>query len=281
MGWRYTWLVCGGVSLLLWFARFFIYPIPESPKYLISQGRDAEAIQVIQFIANQNKVTSHLTLEQLQAAGAGQQHVLSTSGEHLDEEKTQSKQNFNVKVLHSSDDPETNNATSTRWNPKSYNLDQLKRSLREVDSSHFKALFATRKMALNTTLVMACWSLIGLAYPLFNGLIALYIKQSGGSSAGPDSQSEQYKQLVIIAVCGIPGSLIATALVELPFAGRKGSMALFTCLTGCFLFGFTTARTPSAVLGWNCGVSLAQNAMYGVSRESFLRALKVPLKISL
>lgn len=104
---------------------------------------------------------------------------------------------------------------------------------------------------------------------LFNGLIALYIKQSGGSSSGPDSQSEQYKQLVIIAVCGIPGSLIATGLVELPYAGRKGSMALFTCLTGCFLFGFTTARTPNAVLGWNCGVSLAQNAMYGVSKESF------------
>ena len=53
-------------------------------------------------------------------------------------------------------------------------------------------------------------------------------------------------------------------LIELPYAGRRGCMALFTCLTGCFLFGFTTARTPSAVLGWNCGVAVTQSAMYGV-----------------
>lgn len=92
---------------------------------------------------------------------------------------------------------------------------------------------------------------------------AIYIAESGGNQ-GVTTQSEQYRQLVIFAVLGVPGSLLAAAAVELPRLGRRGAMAFFTCLTGCCLFGFTTAKTPSQVLGWNCGVSLAQNAMYAI-----------------
>ena len=142
-------------------------------------------------------------------------------------------------------------------------LTEVRRNLKQYDKQHMKLLFATRRMARNTILIMFCWSCIGLAYPLYNAFIAIYIAESGGNQ-GVTTQSEQYRQLVIFAVLGIPGSLLATVAVELPKLGRRGAMAFFTCLTGCCLFGFTTAKTPNQVLAWNCGISLCQNAMYAI-----------------
>lgn len=75
-------------------------------------------------------------------------------------------------------------------------------------------------------------------------------------------------------------------MVELPYLGRNGTLAiststcpsspfLSTCcpstltargavLTGAFLLASTTARTSDALLGWNCGYSLTNNVMWGV-----------------
>lgn len=280
MGWRYTWFLCGGVTLILFLLRFVIYPIPESPKFLIANGRDEEALEVLLFIAKENGKTCNLTLQQLQDAGKGHQSMRSL-GETIkeggdekifaglgDEEKKDPYSNIKPVVLEV--DEQAKRAVRSGNHLLSRDTwAQLKKSSENLDGKHVKALFCSKKMALNTSLVMLCWSLIGLAYPLFNAFVSIYIAESGGNTGSNVSQAEQYRQLVIIAVCGIPGSLLATAAVELPYAGRRGSMAFFTLLTGCFLFGFTTARSPSAVLGWNCGVSLAQNAMYGILCEFF------------
>ncbi|KAJ9477095.1 putative Inorganic phosphate transporter PHO84 (putative) [Pseudozyma hubeiensis] len=290
MGWRYTWFLLGAITFIMWVARFWVYPIPESPKFLIGKGRDEEALEVIRFIAAQNGKTTTLTLEQLKAAGEGITVAVST----LD---------VNEKKLARQDDPEakvgsvaeekSNEAAAAKAHPvsgttitstaedvpapapeavsstlkgrflSSSDLTQLRRSLREFDSHHLIALFSTPRMAWNTLLICFLWGLIGLAYPLYNAFIALYLANAGANQ-GETTQAEQYRDLVIIAACGIPGSFAAAALVELPYAGRRGTMALFTLLTGLFLFLFTTARTPAAVLGWNCATSLTQNAMYAV-----------------
>lgn len=279
MGWRYTWFLLGVVTLLMWVARFWVYPIPESPKYLIGKGRDAEALEVIRFIAKQNGKTTSLTLEQLKAAGEGTT-VITT----IDAGEKQLARADDVEAAAKGDiSPEkeekdaTGRTVTTTTNPapeaisstlqgrflSASDLSQLRRSLREFDSHHLSALFSTPGMAWNTCLICFLWGLIGLAYPLYNAFIALYL-QNAGANQGETTQSEQYRDLVIIAACGIPGSFAAAALVELPYAGRRGTMAFFTLLTGLFLFLFTTARTPAGVLGWNCATSFTQNAMYAV-----------------
>ncbi|KAE9383617.1 MFS general substrate transporter [Gymnopus androsaceus JB14] len=48
MGWRYT---LGGVTLLMWVLRYFVFDLQESPKYLVGRGRDEEAIKVLEHIA--------------------------------------------------------------------------------------------------------------------------------------------------------------------------------------------------------------------------------------
>lgn len=263
MGWRYMWFLLGGVTMLMWFIRFFIYPIPESPKYLLAMKRAEEAMDVLHFIAKENHKSTSLTLEKLQQVGLGHTEVLSEPSRQSAELDVEKKAEEDAANTYARPIRRMRRPTAMEWGA-SLSPRRIREALSVMQQSPISALFASRKMALNTTLICLCWGLVGLAYPLFNSFIAVYLKQKADVSSEPTSVSEQYRQLVIIAVCGIPGSLIAAAMVDLPYAGRRGSMALFACLTGVFLYLFTTATTPDAVLGWSCAVSLTQNAMYAV-----------------
>lgn len=53
-------------------------------------------------------------------------------------------------------------------------------------------------------------------------------------------------------------------MVQLPRIGRKGTLSLFTALTGVFIFCSTTATNSSALLGWNCAYNFCSNVMYAV-----------------
>ena len=69
MGWRYLLFALGGMTLFLWAVRFFVFPLEESPRFLVGRGRDEEAVAVIQRIAKFNGRECRLTVDQLRAAG--------------------------------------------------------------------------------------------------------------------------------------------------------------------------------------------------------------------
>ncbi|KAF8622867.1 hypothetical protein AX15_006707 [Amanita polypyramis BW_CC] len=145
----------------------------------------------------------------------------------------------------------------------------IKGSFAHLSLSQIKPLFRGRKLAINTTLIILIWGLLGLAYPLFNGFLTLYLKER--VPAGSSSTDSTYRNYTIISVLGVPGSLIACAIVDftrragkVALGGRKFAMAISTALSGIFLFLFTTSKTNAAVLGFSCVTSLTENAMYGV-----------------
>ncbi|SJL06930.1 uncharacterized protein ARMOST_10272 [Armillaria ostoyae] len=119
MGWRYLLFALGGVTLLFWILRFFCFDLLESPRFLISAGKDAEAVSVIHKIAKYNGTTTTLTVEHLTEAA----------------EKVA---DLGIPIV-----PRT--------------------GLR-----HVKGLFSTTKMAISTTLLVVLWSIIGLAFTLYN-----------------------------------------------------------------------------------------------------------------
>lgn len=149
--------------------------------------------------------------------------------------------------------------------------------------SHVTPLFSTRRLAINTTITILLWGfvcdhsallgyiaddrtlhrLIGLAYPLFNGFITLYLTTQVPSDS---SVSTTYRNYSIISVLGVPGSIIACLVVDwtrknksaFAMGGRKVTMAVSTALTGVFLFLFTTSKTTAAVLGYSCASGLTQ-----------------------
>jgi MFS family permease len=68
MGWRYTVIVIGGATLLVFFLRYFVFTFYESPKFLISRGQYDDAIEVLHKIAKFNKAPPPtLTADDLRA----------------------------------------------------------------------------------------------------------------------------------------------------------------------------------------------------------------------
>lgn len=67
MGWRYFVLTMGGLTLLMFIIRFAFFKIYESPKYLMSKGRDEEAVRVIQAVAKKNGKETTISVEDLKA----------------------------------------------------------------------------------------------------------------------------------------------------------------------------------------------------------------------
>ncbi|KAH9949810.1 MFS general substrate transporter [Amylocystis lapponica] len=227
-GWRYFLYAMGGLMLLLFVLRFFVFHLYESPKYLMGRGRDAEAVEVVQHVARYNGTTCSLTLEMLTEAGA-----LAVGGgkdAHVDA-------SVRAAVL---------------------------RKVRKFSGEHVKSLFATKKLAYSTTLLIVVWALIGLAFPLYNGFVT-YFLATRGADFGDGSVYITYRNQVILSVIGVPGALLAGWMVEIPYIGRKGTLAISTGKSALHLPSLpTTARTSDALLGWNCGYTFTSNVMYGV-----------------
>ncbi|KAI0086900.1 MFS general substrate transporter [Irpex rosettiformis] len=229
-GWRYFMYTMGGLMLLLWVVRFFVFHLHESPKYLMGRGRDAEAVEVVHKVATYNGKTSSLTVDMLTDAGQ-------------------------LAGVSSLTDGEAGFDTSAKA--------AVMRTLRNFNGSHVRPLFATRKLAYSTSLLIVLWALIGLAFPLYNGFVTFFLA-TRGADFGDGSVYITYRNQVILSVIGVPGALLAGWMVELPLLGRKGTLSISTILTGVFLFAGTTARTSDALLGWNCGYTFTSNVMYGV-----------------
>ncbi|KAG9589791.1 MFS general substrate transporter, partial [Aureobasidium melanogenum] len=79
MGWRYVWFADGSLVLVMSLARIFVIKLRETPKFLIGEGKDAEVVDTLQFIANKYNRPCSLTLEQLEACGDSQ---AATSASH-------------------------------------------------------------------------------------------------------------------------------------------------------------------------------------------------------
>ncbi len=120
MGWRYLLFTLGGMTLLLWASRLFVFPLEESPRFLVGLGRDADAVAIVQSIAAFNGRSSTLTVDQLarasEAAAAASAQVGSTTS------KKQVLSKSSVFTL-----------------------------------QHVKSLFETPKLAWSTSLLIALW----------------------------------------------------------------------------------------------------------------------------
>lgn len=68
-GWRYLVLSLGAITFAMFLCRFFLFTFYESPKFLVSRGRQAEAVAAVQGIARKNRTTTWLTVELLNELG--------------------------------------------------------------------------------------------------------------------------------------------------------------------------------------------------------------------
>ncbi|CAF4912335.1 unnamed protein product [Rotaria sp. Silwood1] len=212
-GWRYTFYTLGSFVFVLSFLRLFVIRLKESPKWLLSQNRDAELVKIIHEIAHAAGKECSLTLEQLESIG-----------------------------------PVVQNNNLKKYNPM-------------IIWYHIKGLFPNRKMGYSTALNIASWTLIGLAYPLYNVFLPYYL-QSRGDSFGDGSVYTTYRNYAIVNVCSVFGPIIAGGLVEVRFLGRRYTMVIGALLTMTFLFAFTAVRTAAQNLAFTVSISVCLNIYY-------------------
>ncbi len=234
-GWRLFVMTIGLITFVMFLVRFFLFHMFESPKYLLSRGRQAEAVAVVQGIALKNNKKTWLTEEILDA------------------------------VVDGPAPPERRRLTA-----KSI----IRNKLASFSAERIRPLFSTRKLGHTTCLIWFCWATIGMGYPLFNAFLPQYLSHGGDNSpdASPDSPAtpitgETYRDYAITSVVGVPGSLLAAYAVDMksPFLGRRGTLAISTLVSAVFLFLFVQlGKTPSSKLAFSCIEAFAQNIMYGV-----------------
>ena len=224
MGWRYLNLTMGAFTMFMFICRFFFFHLFESPKFLLSRGRQREAVTVVHAIAFQNGKKTWLDEDILNAIGGRPEEVTDmklTAGEII------------------------------------------KRQLSKFSTQRIGPLFGSTKLGINTVLLWFCWATIGMGYPLFNAFLPQYLTNVD-PDAPPTPTSTVYRNYAITSVIGVPGSIIACYTVDIPYIGRKGTMAVSTLLTGIFLFIFTTSTDSDFQLAFTCLEAFFQNIMYGV-----------------
>ena len=76
MGWRYMVIILGCMTLTVFFLRYFVFTFHESPKFLLSKGREQEAIDVLHKIAKFNRCAPPtLTVEHFQEIDASSSEI--------------------------------------------------------------------------------------------------------------------------------------------------------------------------------------------------------------
>lgn len=252
-GWRYFLYTLGGLTLLMFAARF-AFPVYESPTFYLARGNDDKAIESLQHIARINRKTSTLTVEDLKAV----------DDLNLDAE-------VNGGFLE-------NQLLQTRL--KKYSL------------SHIRQCFGSRRLALSLTLVILSWALIGLAFPLYNAFLPTYLEHQGKATESL-GVAKTYRNTLIIAVMGIPGAIIAGFLVELRIgrkgtlcgalvltgvvlfgsttAKTSNSYLAWNCFFSFFsnimygvLYAYTPEVFPTKVRGTSVGLAASANRIFGV-----------------
>lgn len=262
-GWRYLNFTIGAFTLACFFLRFVVFKIPESPKFLLSKGRDEEAIEAMKNFAKMcgKPIPDDMLTVGILRSAAGQDGAMDdTSIEELVHEQPKGivgRCMHQIRML-------AFNARSVRFTKT---------------LTHIKPLFSNFALGYTTAVIWILWALIGLAYPLFNSFIILYLQAANGDGVSIyNSLAQTYTNYAYISLCGVPGSLIATWMVTFPRSGRRGAMSIGTLLSGVFLFGFTAVGTSDGTLAFSCVTAFTQNIMYGVlycyTPESFPAPLR-------
>ncbi len=217
-GWRYVLFANGALVLVMSLLRVTVIKLRETPKFLVGEGRDAEVVDTLQYIAKRYNRPCSLTLEQFEACG--------TLGGGV---------------------PVGRRGSVTAHASKKFSFNEV--------WLHLKGLFATRKLGLSTCLIWFSWTLIGLAYPLYNVFLPAYLS-SRGAQLGGLSQSKQWTYYAAANLCSVPSPILAGYMCKSKyFWGRRGTMIIGALITMVFFFCYTQVRSNAENNGFSCAIS--------------------------
>lgn len=227
-------ITLGAIAIAFAIIRIFVFKMPESPRYLISKGRDAEAVESVNYVARYNGKPETLTVDMLRAIDEMHGSSNNTGAATLTTEAGEK-------------------AAPTGLSYKAI----VQESFKDYSAHSYKKLFAGRKMAQHSIVTFVIWLTIGVAYPLYFAFITSYLETKSSYSYN-SSLNFTYKVYCIVSAVGVIGPIAAGFAVETRL-GRRWMMALSSVLTGVFLFAYTAVGTEAADIGFQCATGVLGN----------------------
>ncbi|KAJ9601934.1 hypothetical protein H2200_013493 [Cladophialophora chaetospira] len=213
MGWRYEVIVLGLMTLACFFLRYFVFTFHESPKFLLSRGREAEAIEVLHKIAKFNRASPPtITLDLFQA---------------LDDTASQ---------------------TSGPKSAAELNKNILKEFL--FSFRHLKGLFASRLQIFIFVLLAIAYMGDYWSFNLAGSFLPIILLRNNVDS-GTGTVTDTYRQYIYIYTPGIIGAVLALISVQLPLVGRKWSLVFSAICQGLAMAMYTQVYTTAGYVGLN------------------------------
>ena len=253
MGWRYFNLTMGALTMFMFICRFFVFHLFESPKFLLSKGRQSEAVASVYGIAAKNKTTTWLNEEILNEIG-GQSALGGREGLTFAE--------------------------------------VVKRQAGKFSTQRIGPLFRERKLGTMTALLWFCWATIGMAYPLFNAFLPQYLTNSNSDQpTSPNIVYRNYAITSVVGVPGsllacwtvdlkyigrkgtIAFSTVVTGVLLFCFTvstdpnvqvGMTSLEAFFQNIAYGVLYAYTPEVFPAPVRGTGTGIASFFNRLMGL-----------------
>jgi MFS family permease len=227
-GWRYCWYVNSGICLFAALVRLFVLKLDETPKFLVSTGKDEEAYEVLKKISVRYDRPMSLTLEDLDNCGTINQDFFDPQ-----------RDGYNIKAL---------------WRAMKVNLKIL-----------FQNRLVTRSsllIFLSWGFIGISYS------TFYNFLYIFIASHGGdtGSSTYLVYRNATLANFVGIFGPILAGFMILIKFNMLNrevIFGRRGTMIFGSLASMAILFGYTTVRTPAGDAGFGSATYFFVNIYYG------------------
>ncbi|KAJ6145434.1 hypothetical protein N7470_009329 [Penicillium chermesinum] len=233
MGWRYEVIIIGAMTLFIFGIRFLVFRFYESPKFLLSRGREQEAIDILHKIAKFNGAEAPtLTMDDFYQTDPEIYHQRNEDG-------------ADVKTV-------------------------VVRMVKNL--GYLRGLFA-KKLQCFTFFILAVaymgnyWSfnLAGYFLPI--------VLLDNNVDSGANSVSETYREYVYIYLPGVIGSILALFSVQMPLLGRKWSLVISAALQGVSMAMYTQVKNTAGYVGLNALEYIMQSyfnsILYSAAPEVF------------
>ncbi|ORZ28923.1 major facilitator superfamily domain-containing protein [Lobosporangium transversale] len=313
-GWRYMFLALGGVTLSMVVGRVLLFRLEESPKFLLNHNRHEEAAMVLRriykinhhrnqhrnsevFEENIETLTSRFNCshvaDELSSPRSSEEELYSDSESVQETEPSDNRNNAAVGPARRSQDDihqRPGPILRSKYGMMFYRKRRQWQQKIDVAISRVKPLLSPR-FRLSTILIWIIWALVAFAYTAFNVFYPKFLQEHG--AVGNQSLRQVYLDILIYSAAGVPGSFLATIMVE-GRLGRRYTMAvatlgtalaaaLFAALSShaamttfsailsllatlnyAVLYSYTPEVFPSEIRGTACGVAAAMSRLAGI-----------------
>lgn len=238
-GWRYLLFTLGVANLGMVAARVIFFTLPESPKYLFTKNRHDDILTVLRKIITING--SHMEIEMKDV------EPFKISSE---ENKTYSNISF-----------EESASNLVEIEDSDQKLKILQKFGLKINSETILQLF-TKEYRFSTILIWSIWIFVNLGYTMFNVFLPKYMELTNNKENNKEKH-EMYSSYFLYSLCGIPGSIIGSYMVETKL-GRKGAMFIATIGVSICLFLFTYQKSSIMMLIFSGLVNFLATIIYAI-----------------